>query len=76
MPLLSESTTWIAVAVAAGAAALAVALFAALVLVLSRGRRSPKQLTKEASGQSSAGFEAMVADLADALERARQETQR
>jgi diguanylate cyclase (GGDEF)-like protein len=76
MPLLDDTTTWIAVGLSAGAIALAVIVLAATVVALARGRRSARTLADEMLSRSSEKFETVVASLASALERAEDEGRR
>jgi diguanylate cyclase (GGDEF)-like protein len=77
MFLQGDTTTWIVVGLSIGAAVLAVLLAILVLAFLLRSRRTPPAagldlLLRESSQRT----EAMVADLAGALERARDESER
>jgi diguanylate cyclase (GGDEF)-like protein len=78
MPLFVDSTTWIAVGFAVGAALITLFLAVALVVFAGRGRRQAPAGTdvERLLSDSNARFEAMIADLGRALERARAEGDR
>jgi diguanylate cyclase (GGDEF)-like protein len=77
MFLQGDTTTWIAVGFSIGAAVLAVLVALLVLMFLLRSRRtSPGGELEQLLHESSQRTEAMVADLAGALDRARDESER
>ena len=77
MLLQGDSTSWVAVGSAVGAAVLAVLLVILVMTLLLRARRTPPPAEFQALlRESNERTEAMVADLARALERARDDSDR
>jgi diguanylate cyclase (GGDEF)-like protein len=77
MHLQGDTATWILVGFSIGAAVLATVVAIVVLAVLLRSRRGPPQAELDfLLRESSQRTEAMVTDLAGALERARHETER
>jgi diguanylate cyclase (GGDEF)-like protein len=77
MFLQADTTTWIVVGLSIGAAVLAVLLAILVLVFLLRSRRAPPASELDVLlRESTRRTEAMVADLAGALERAREESER
>ena len=76
MPFVQHVTTWIAVVSALGAAAGAVVLSAIVFYVVLRNRRESRMQLQRVLDASNERFERKVAELADELERAQEESRR
>ena len=77
MPLFVDTATWIAAGLATGAAAVALVLAIVVAVLLARRRHGADSAEVERLlAESNTRFEAMIADLGRALERARAEGER
>ena len=75
MPFLTDTTTWVAAGLAVAVVAIVLALAAVFFLVRRRSASTDGNLERRLA-ESTARFEAMVADLARELERAQEESRR
>lgn len=76
MPLFDDTVTWVAVGLSTGAITLAVLVLAAALAAVARAPKSARSAVEDALTRSSERFEAVVADLAGAVERAESESRR